>query len=524
ADPVRMNHTLDNVRSKFTAAGGGAVDIFDYDVQDIDANEWLNYTRTFPAGSYEVYLREAVANMANGESVLELVTGSANQPDQTTRVLGSFLGLRSGFQYRNFPLTDGSGLNKAVVQLSGPATLRLRQVTATPSDASRYENYLIFIPVAQSGPQRATVATLNPAGGSILESATPAISATILNRDTTVKTESIKLYINGQAVSPVLTPSADGVSLTYSLNPLPATGSLVSGRVEFTDSQNITQTNEWTFTLSYNGLNAANLVSGPGGERGFKLRFVQAALEASPLENSLTRAEDQLAANSAIPKFADTNFVVQVVNFNEAESDAGSIPGDQIVPGLEPDINGTDDFAVEIQAYLDLSAGVHHFGVMSDDGFKVSSGTSLTDKTTIPLSFRSGGTANQTFDFYVPTAGLYPFRMVWYERGGGANAEWFSVDPQTGGRTLINDPASPNAVKAYTAVTAPAVIIESAAEAAGPYSADTSATINTTTRTVVIASTGANRRFYRINAPAKLKISSATRAGTTLTLAYETSN
>ena len=91
-DSVRMQHSLDAVRAKFTAAGGAAAGVYDYDVGDIAEGEWLNYTRTFPPGSYEVYLRQAVANMATGESVLEQVTGDPSQPNASTKVLGSFLG------------------------------------------------------------------------------------------------------------------------------------------------------------------------------------------------------------------------------------------------------------------------------------------------------------------------------------------------------------------------------------------------------------------------------------------------
>ena len=67
---------------------------------------------------------------SSGESVLEEVTGDITQPSQTTKVLGSFLGGRTGFQHRNFALTDATGQNKVILRLSGATTLRLRQVTA----------------------------------------------------------------------------------------------------------------------------------------------------------------------------------------------------------------------------------------------------------------------------------------------------------------------------------------------------------------------------------------------------------
>ncbi len=521
-DPVRMQPTRDNARAKYVAAAGSGA--LDYDIGDIAANEWLNYTRTFPAGSYEVYLREALANMATGDSVLEQVTSDPKQPGQSTKVLGSFHGTVSGFQYRNFALTDGSGVNKAILQLSGPTTLRLRQVTADPGDGARYQNYLIFVPSSQSGVQRPTVATLSPSGGSTIDSVSPAISATILNRDTKVDTNSIKLFVNGQLAPATVTPTADGASLAYNIAPLPPSGSAVTGRLEFADSDNVLQTNEWSFTLTYNGLDPANRASGTPGDRGFKVRVVQAPVDLGALENSLARAEDQLSPNSTIAKFVDTNTVAQVINFNGVGGDGGQIPGDEPVPGLDPDINGTHDFAMEIQGYLELTAGVHRFGVISDDGFSVRSGTSTTDKTSIPLAFRNGS-ADQRFDFVVPQAGLYPFRMVWYERGGSSYVEWFSEDPNTGEKTLINDPNSPNAVKAYLAVAGPSLVVESSANAAGPYAVDPSAIVDETKKTITAAIGNSGARFFRLRtngggAGEQPRLSSPSLTGATFSVGY----
>ena len=44
----------------------------------------------------------------------------------------------------------------------------------------------------------------------------------------------------------------------------------------------------------------------------------------------------------------------------------------------------------------------------------------------------------------VTAGGFYPFRFMWYERGGSGYGEWYSVDATTGDRTLVNDPAEVN--------------------------------------------------------------------------------
>lgn len=495
-DPVGTKRTLDVARAKFTSAGGSASEIYDYDVGEIAAGEYLNYTRTFAPGSYEIYLRESLFNAAQGEVVLEKVTGTA--PNQTSTPVGSFLGFGSGSQYRNVPLTDALGRDKVVAKLSGKETLRLRQVTSEPSDGNIYQNYLIFIPAAETGVQRATVSGVTPSAGSTLESVTPLVTATIQNRDTGVKTNSIILRVNGEQVVPVINSSTNGATVSYAIHPLPSPGTLISAMVVFSDTEDVLQTNQWSFTLTYKALAAANRRSGPGSTPGFAVHVVQAPQGTEGLENSLQRAEDQLAANSSIPAFYSTNVVAQVINFsqNGPGSEDGYFPDDALIPGLEPDVNGTDDIAMEIRAYLDLAAGIHRFGVRCDDGYKLVAGKSLTDATTTPLAFHNGGPADETVDFVVPQAGLYPFRMVWYERGGGAFVEWFSVDPTSGERTLINDPNSANAVKAYvSAPDLPQLQVLSAVRITDAFVPEPSAAIDTTARTITIPMSGPVR-FY----------------------------
>mgnify|MGYP003574927479 FL=1 len=512
-DYVRMQRTLDFPRAKYIAAGGSAAGVYDYDVGDIAAGEWLNYTRTFPAGTYQVYLREALRNGSQVEAVLEEVTSDPTMESQTTRVLGSFITPSSGFQFRNVPLADAVG-NSVSVELSGQKTLRLRQVSSNPADGDIFQNYLLFVPVTSTGVQRATISSLSPAAGTTVETIAPRIEATLLNRETSVQTGSIKLFVNNITVSPAIATTTEGAALTYAFPALPASGSEITARLEFTDSENVTQTNEWRFTITYNSLDAANRVQGTADNPGFRLRLVQAPLEGGPLENSLLRAEEQLAANSPIPKFLETNTVVQVINFNQAEMDAGEIPGDVLVPGIDPFFNGDDDFAVEIQGYLDLSAGAHRFGVNSDDGYKLTFGTSISDLTAPPIAFRNGGTANHVFDFIVPEAGLYPFRLVWYERGGGAHLEFTSVNDETGEKTLINDPNVPTAIKSYISVLAPQIVVESSANVDGPYSADPSAVFAPGSGIYSVPITG-DKRFFRIrgNSPLKIIEAAATQAG-----------
>jgi len=520
-DPVRMQRSRDQQRPQFDPNNL----VFDYDVGDIAAGEWLQYTRQFASGNYQVYLRQALANMATGESVLELVTGDRTQPDAASQVLGSFLGERTGFQYRNFLLTDASGMNPVVLRLNGVTTLRLRQVTPDPGDGARFQNYLIFIPVPDPGKQRATVSSVTPANGAEVPNAAPAIVAEIQNRDTSVKVPTVALAVDGAAVNATVTATAQGARVDYTLSPLPPTGSTVTCRITFKDSEDVDVSAEWSFKLTYTGLDPANRRSGPGQDRGFTVRVVQAPA-GSGLANSLARAEEQLAPNSTIPKALETTAVAQVINQTQSEG-AGAgyfqAPDDpeSVVPGIAESPEGTDDFSVEIMAWLELPAGAYRFGVVSDDGYKITSGATPQDTGGTVLGFHNGGPANETFDFVVTQAGFYPFRMVWYERGGSAHAEWFAVDLATGERTLINDPDSPRAIKAYRNVAAEtAPKLQSTARLGEPFADDNTATVNPGAKTITVPVAGP-MRFYRLSGSQAYRITSPRLQGANLVLGYE---
>lgn len=526
SDFVGTKRTLDLPRQKFVAAGGADADVYDYDIGEIRAGEYVNYTRSFAAGTYEVYLRESLFNGTSCEAVLERVDGSNTDPAAPVTTLGSFFGRSSGTKFRNVALTDGSGKSKIVVKLSGVTTLRLRQVSPDPADGSIYQNYLVFVPAAGSGVLRAGVASLSPADGTTLESVTPSVTAVIQNRDTTVKTNTIALTVDDTKVTPSVSLSTNGIVVSYSFPSLPAAGSGHKARLVFSDSDGVAITNDWKFTLTYRSLDATVRRVGTPKDPGFAVRVVQAP-QGSGLENSLTRAEDQLAANSKIPAYYSTNVVSPVINFtqNDLPSSDGYFEDFATIPGLSVGDNGNDDIAMEILTWLDLPAGPVRFGVRSDDGYKIASGPDYLNPLTSPLAYHNGGPADETVDVVVPQAGLYPFRMIWYERGGGAHVEWFTVDPVSGDRTLINDGSS-KAIKAW--VTPPAGIrvgVQVATAATGPFADLSNPQVDETTQTITLARPPVPVVFARLKylgtvKGAVLQIQSISISGSNIILKY----
>jgi hypothetical protein len=68
------------------------------------------------------------------------------------------------------------------------------------------------------------------------------------------------------------------------------------------------------------------------------------------------------------------------------------------------------------------------------------------------------GTTDTIFGFVVPSAGAYPFRLVYENGNGGAAVEWFSVTnglTADGQRTLVNDRSTPGSVLLYRSASAP---------------------------------------------------------------------
>ena len=137
-----MPSTVDNDneanRSAYKDAGES-----DYSVNDTEAGEWLNYTRHFDEGNFNIYLRAA----DDGPFVVRFdkVTSDAGRPNQITESLGDFRseGVRGG-GYQWIPLMDESGALSAI-DLNGKVTLRATIVEGSPD-----LNFFMVAPVVDA--------------------------------------------------------------------------------------------------------------------------------------------------------------------------------------------------------------------------------------------------------------------------------------------------------------------------------------------------------------------------------------
>ncbi|MDB6071472.1 MAG: hypothetical protein JWL81_2643, partial [Verrucomicrobiales bacterium] len=161
-------------------------------------------------------------------------------------------------------------------------------------------------------------------------------------------------------------------------------------------------------------------------------------------------ATGAVAANLTQPA-GQESIISGVLNWDEAAGTQGNFSGETLIPGIPGTTSSTDNIVGEIFTWLQLPAGVTRFGVNSDDGFTLSIGSSPLDvfrKSTAGVFSGGRGASDTLFDIAVPTAGLYPVRLLWWEGGGGANLEFFTVKPDNT-KVLINDTIDVDSIKAF---------------------------------------------------------------------------
>jgi hypothetical protein len=117
------------------------------------------------------------------------------------------------------------------------------------------------------------------------------------------------------------------------------------------------------------------------------------------------------------------------------------------------------------------NAGTYVMRVASDDGFLLSSGPGNPFNINgLKISWFNGGRGSAGFnagDFFgvvIPTAGAYPFRLLFQNGGGGFGVEWSLYKQLPDGsyrQILVNDLVDPDSVRAYAATTQDAPLVKS---------------------------------------------------------------
>ena len=307
-----------------------------------------------------------------------------------------------------------------------------------------------------------TAGTANAAGNTV-------IGSTVQAGPSPLNQGSIKMFVDGNQVTPIITPSGADTIISYQPPQILIAGSQHSARIEASDTGNPPRfiTNSWSFNVIAYATLPAVYAKPPGSANtpGFLYRTVQAS---ATLPASVARAVAQIDgtlidpgtgqpyANIAAPgPNPDGSYNLDtVINFEQTGNSAGTFSGDVTFPGL-PAVD-SDNFATEAIGYLDLAAGYYRFAVNSDDGFALWVGNpprSILSSTLLGIYDGGRATSESAFDFFAPVSGIYCFRLIYFEAQGGASEEFYSINTTTGERILINDPFNAGAIKSYRALT-----------------------------------------------------------------------
>ncbi|HWD92014.1 MAG TPA: hypothetical protein VG938_06660 [Verrucomicrobiae bacterium] len=176
----------------------------DYNLGWYDGGEWNNYTRTFPAGVYNIYLRGADGGTGSGVATLAQVTSGIGTPTQTTTNIGTFTQNPTGdWQAYNWtPLRDSGG---NLVKFTGGSVETLR----VTSGGSLNANFYAFFPANTNLP---TLNGVFPVTGTQL---TNTFSFNVQSSSGVASNE-IVVTVNGTTVSNlVITGNINNWNVTY---------------------------------------------------------------------------------------------------------------------------------------------------------------------------------------------------------------------------------------------------------------------------------------------------------------------
>lgn len=202
-DPFSGSHSYrdndPNVGGPATESCGDVVrldyttnDMADYDVGFNDPANWMNYTRHYPSGVFNIFMRAANGGGGAGSEQMGRVTAGLGTSNQTVQTLGTFTIPSTGNwqSYVFCPLKDASG-NLIKISFSGGSPETLRAIG--PSSCNG--NFYLLEPADSTLP---TVTALYPNGTTLFQR-TNRLTFYASSSDG-IATNAIVLTVNGTAV------------------------------------------------------------------------------------------------------------------------------------------------------------------------------------------------------------------------------------------------------------------------------------------------------------------------------------
>ena len=299
----------------------------------------------------------------------------------------------------------------------------------------------------------------------------------IVEVSTHVKSDSIQLKLNGNAVNGNLSRAGGVATVTYDPPGLLLPGSTHRVELSYSDdgipSENTSVAYEFT-VAPYVTLPPSYAVPETAinkGAPGFKVWPHQVAKN---LGTSVERAELQFAGKLLDP--ADGTVLENMADLSGADVDGsypvegfldfsstgdptGFLTDDVAFPGVNRPF---ENYALEVITYLELTPGAYTFGIggvrnynttadgsYRESGFRLTAGPNPRQLFAPEVaSFdKSRPEGFKEFSFVVEAAGIYPFRLLWFSGVGASSLEWYRVTSE-GTRVHLADVAS-GGVPAY---------------------------------------------------------------------------
>jgi hypothetical protein len=296
---------------------------------------------------------------------------------------------------------------------------------------------------------------------------------------------SLQVKLNGAAVTVTTNKNGPVTTVSYVSTTLIPAGVTNTVSIQFTDNAQPPHNGSASYAFvesAYASLPtdaALTSSSVDTTQRGFVYRIHQIDSTASGvLAANVAHAEAQLAGMLNDPSgkpYANiatagtqpdgSYLITNTINFSyDTTAEQGSFNtanghADSVFPGQSS--GSSDNMAGEIITYLDLPAGVTTLAVNATDGFRMTVASNPSDVfgTALGLFDHRAITTETRFNVVVPTAGIYPARLVWYrmtkaaDNSGDASLELYTINAD-GSKSLVNDSADPKALKAYSKRTA----------------------------------------------------------------------
>jgi hypothetical protein len=221
-DPMSTSVCGDTPRQNFVNAGVSDYNIGYFDgggfpsgdnvgLDGYQSTEWVNYTRTFPAGTYNIYARIAGGNGGNATVPVSQVVSGQGTSSQTTANLGIFnFPANNWGAYNYVPMTDKFG-NAIPVTLSGTTTLRV----SAGSGANM--NFFMLLPADTNTP---TITSVYPDGSTLVQG-TNKLTFTVSSTSHSIAQSNVVLVLNGvtnQSLAFTGSSSSWNVSAPLTLN------------------------------------------------------------------------------------------------------------------------------------------------------------------------------------------------------------------------------------------------------------------------------------------------------------------